>query len=225
MTKDWHFNINQNKIKVLFKVGSAYLSVLLFSWLHQMIIGISKFHEREILIPNITFLGIWTCWVTDNLLTLSHVKVYQTRFSVRRELKQKSEWEEGGLRCDCMCQVLYVTHNGGGCGEQTWHLYFRLQHQAQCSYEGTHPMLLYHADPLLIPLYDPAYPFSAVCYLATSEVMTISELCQPQVCVVQSSVETAAAGGWGCLARTAALRCLDKRKAGESQQLIRNLFK
>ena len=117
MTKDWHFNINQHKIKVLFKVGSAYLSVLLFSWLHQMIIGISKFHEREILIPNITFLGIWTCWVTDNLLTLSHVKVYRTRFSVRRELKQKSEWEEGGLRCDCMCQVLYVTMGEGVVGK------------------------------------------------------------------------------------------------------------
>ena len=85
-------------------------------------------------------------------------------------------------------------------------------------------MLLYHADPLLLPFYDPASPLSAVCYLATSEVMTISELCQPQVCVELSGDTAAAAGGWGCLARTAALRCLGKRKAGESQQLIRNLF-
>ena len=205
MTKDWHFNINQNKIKVLFKVGSAYLSVLLFSWLHQMIIGISKFHEREILIPNITFLGIWTCWVTDNLLTLSHVKVYRTRFSVRRELKQKSEWEEGGLRCDCMCQVLYVTqtHNGGGCGGQTWHLYFRLKHQAQCSFEGTHPMLLYHDYPLLIPLYPSLSLFCCMlpCYIWSNDniwIMSAPGLCGAELSGASSCRRLALPGPHSC---------------------------
>ena len=135
----WKFPVYIESIKA----GLAYLSVLLFSWLHQMIIGISKFHERETLIPNITFLGIWTCWVTDNLLTLSHVKVYRTRVSVRRELKHKSQWEEGGMRCDVVSSVICETQWGRGVVGKldTCTLGWNVE---PYSVEQMHPMLVYH---------------------------------------------------------------------------------
>ena len=222
MTKDWHFNIkHKNKIKVLLKVSGVHSWSKLVWLTFQFSYSVGCFIRWLSVSRNFTNGKLWfrispflEFELAESLIicslyltkSVSDSRVCQERAETQISMRRGRDEMRRCVKC-----YMWDTM-GEGCGGQTWHLYFRLKHravlnQANASHVGLSQSLA------LNPLFKtPQFPF-IVCYLATSEVMTISELCQPLAwSVVQSWAEPAAAGGWRCLAERSCTACCQRGK-------------